>query len=63
MNRCSGKAFSEVWTQFCNSKKALGVSDTTLRNYRQYLHNISKHFDIEMPFDELRKAGLTVPYR
>ena len=56
MNMCSGKAFFEVWTQFINAKKALGVSDTTLRNYRQYLHNISKHFDIEMPFDELTKS-------
>jgi len=41
---------------FYNSKKAKGVSDITLRNYKQYLHNISKYFDIEIPFDELSKS-------
>ena len=41
---------------FYNAKKAKGVSDITLRNYKQYLHNISKYFDIEMPFDELSKS-------
>ena len=50
MKKCSGKAFSEVWTMFSSAQKAKGVSDITLRNYRQHLHNISKHFDIEMPF-------------
>ena len=56
MKKCSGKAFSEVWTMFSSAQKAKGVSDITLRNYRQHLHNISKHFDIEMPFDELSKS-------
>jgi len=41
---------------FSSAQKAKGVSDITLRNYRQHLHNISKHFDIEMPFDELSKS-------
>ena len=56
MNRAENKTFEEVFQLFIKSRAAKGVSDTTIRNYHQHLHSISKHLDIEMPFDELTKS-------
>ena len=58
MNKHSGKTFEEVYAAFITSKTAKGVSDVTIRNYHQNLHNISLHFDISTPFDTLTKEML-----
>lgn len=58
MNKCSGKSFEEVYASFITAKTAKGVSDTTIRNYHQNLHNISKHIDITMPFEDLSKRNV-----
>ena len=58
MNKCSGKTFEEVYAAFITSKTAKGVSDATIRNYHQNLHNISLHLDISAPFDTLTKEML-----
>ena len=44
------KNLKEVFEDFITSQTARGISDITIRNYRQHLHSISKHFDIETPF-------------
>ncbi len=62
MNTRKGRPFSEVWREFITSQTAKGVSEITLRNYHQVLHNISKHIDIEMPMDELSKKVFGVLY-
>ena len=58
MNKHSGKTFEEVYAAFITSKTAKGVSDVTVRNYHQNLHNISLHFDISTPVDTLTKEML-----
>lgn len=58
MHKCSGKTFEEVYASFITAKTAKGVSDTTIRNYHQNLHNISKHIDITMPFADLSKRNV-----
>lgn len=58
MNKHSGKTFEEVYAAFITAKTAKGVSDVTIRNYHQNLHNISLHFDISTPFDTLTKEML-----
>lgn len=60
MNTRKGRPFAEVWREFITSQTAKGVSEITLRNYHQVLHNISKYFDIEMPMDELSKKDFEV---
>ena len=45
MSKHSGKTFEEVYAAFITAKTAKGVSDVTIRNYHQNLHNISLHFD------------------
>ena len=54
VNRNSGRKFEEVFDSFIIAKTAKGVSDVTIRNYHQNLHNISLHFDITMPLGDLR---------
>lgn len=58
MNKHSGKTFEEVYAAFITAKTSKGVSDVTIRNYHQNLHNISLHFDISTPFDTLTKEML-----
>ena len=58
VNKKSGKKFEEIFDAFVVAKTAKGVSDVTIRNYHQNLHNISLHFDISMPFEELKKEHL-----
>ena len=58
VNRNSGKKFEEIFDAFVVAKTAKGVSDVTIRNYHQNLHNTSPHFDISMPFDDLKKEHL-----
>ena len=54
----SKKTFSEVFENFIISQTARGISDITIRNYRQHLHSISKHLDISTPFDDISKRHL-----
>ena len=41
VNKKSGKKFEEIFDAFVVAKTAKGVSDVTIRNYHQNLHNIS----------------------
>ena len=47
MNGHIGQSVAEVYQDFILAKTAEGVSDITIRNYHQHLHNISKYLDIE----------------
>ena len=47
MNGHIGQSVAEVYQGFILAKTAEGVSDITIRNYHQHLHNISKYLDIE----------------
>ena len=58
VNKKSGKKFEEIFDAFVVAKTAKGVSDVTIRNYHQNLHNISLYFDISMPFEDLKKEHL-----
>ena len=58
MNSRKEKSFSEVYKEFITSQTAKGISETSIRNYHQVLHNISKFFDIEIPLDMLSKREL-----
>ena len=58
MNSRKEKTFSEVYKEFITSQTAKGISETSIRNYHQVLHNISKFFDIEIPLDMLSKREL-----
>ena len=58
MNTRKEKVFSEVWKEFITSQTAKGVSETSIKNYHQVLHNISKYFDIETPMEKLTKSKL-----
>ena len=57
MNTRKGKAVSEVRGEFITSQTAKGVSEITLRSYRQALPNITRFFDAETPMVELSKKG------
>ena len=48
----------QVWDIYTTSQTAKGVSDITLRNYKQHLHSISKYLDIERSIDDLTKNDL-----
>lgn len=57
--KCSGNGtVFEVYQRFILHKTARGVSDVTIRNYHNNIHNISKFLDIEMPFDDLDSSTL-----
>lgn len=58
MNKRKENTFSQVYEEFISSQSAKGVSDITIRNYHQVLHNISKYFDVYMPLDMLSKSDL-----
>ena len=51
------KNFLEVFEMFITSQTAKGVADITIRNYHNNLHNISKFFDIDMPFAIFKDAS------
>lgn len=48
----------QVWDLYTTSQTAKGVSDITLRNYKQHLHSISKYLDVERSIDDLTKSDL-----
>ena len=58
MNEHIGQTVEEVYQHFILAKTAEGVSDVTIRNYHQHLHNISKYLDIEQPMAALSKRDL-----
>ena len=58
MNEHFGQTVAEVYQDFILAKMAEGVSDVTIRNYHQHLHNISKYLDIEQPMAALSKRDL-----
>ena len=58
MNEHFGQTVAEVFQDFILAKTAEGVSDVTIRNYHQHLHNISKYLDIEQPMAALSKRDL-----
>ena len=58
MNTRKEKLFSEVWKEFITSQTAKGISETSIKNYHQVLHNISKYFDILTPMEKLTKSKL-----
>lgn len=51
----SEQTMEEVFQNFILAKTAAGVSDITIRNYHQQLHNISKHLDIQKSMEQLSK--------
>lgn len=53
-----GQTVAEAYQDFILAKTAEGVSDVTIRNYHQHLHNISKYLDIEQPMAALSKRDL-----
>ena len=58
MNEHLGQTVAEVYQDFIFAKTAEDVSDVTIRNYHQHLHNISKYLDIEQPMAALSKRDL-----
>ena len=58
MLNSSSKTYAEVFSSFITAQAAKGVADITIRNYHNNLHNISKFFDIDMPFADLTKRHL-----
>ena len=58
MNTRQGRTFAEVYGEFITSQTAKGVSEITIRNYHQVLHNITRFFDVVAPLDTLSKKRL-----
>ena len=53
-----GKTFEDVYTSFIVSKTSLGISASTINNYKYHLRTIGRYLDITMPFDDLSKSDL-----
>lgn len=58
MNFEDSRTFKEVFDEFITSKKAQGVADATLNNYKYHLRSISKYLNIEKPFREVKKRDI-----
>ena len=58
MNTRKGRTFSEVFGEFITAQTAKGVSEITIRNYHQVLHNITRFFDVETTMEDLTKKQL-----
>ena len=58
MNEQVGTSLKAVYESFIISQTSKGVSDATIKNYHNHLKGISKHLDIEMPFETLTKRHL-----
>lgn len=56
----STKPLEDVFEEFVISRIADGLSDVTIRNYRNHIRSISKHLDITMPINTLRRKNLDV---
>ena len=53
-----GKTIEEVYTSFVLSKTSIGVSDSTVKNYKYHLRTIGRFLDVSMLFDDLTKRDL-----
>ena len=58
MNEHLGTSLKTVYETFIISQSSKGVSEATIKNYHSHLKGISKHLDIEMPFETLTKRQL-----
>lgn len=52
------KSVAEVFADFVVSQTAKGLSEITLSNYRNHIHSISNHLDIQKPLASLTKRDL-----
>lgn len=58
MNGQSRKSVAEVFDDFVISQTAQGLSEITLSTYRQHIHSISNHLDIQKPLEALTRKDL-----
>ena len=52
------KSVAEVFSDFIVSQTAKGLSEITLSNYRNHIHSMSNHLDIQKPLSSLTKRDL-----
>ena len=48
MNSRSNLPLREVYEEFVFSRKVQGCTETTIQNYKDRIHNVSKYLDINM---------------
>ena len=58
MKNLQEKTFRDVYDDFVIAKKARGVTEYTIRNYRHHFKSIEKYIDVDMPFRELTKSKI-----
>ena len=58
MDSVKNSSIRQVWDIYTAAQTAKGISETTLRNYKQHLHSISKYLDIDMSIADLTKSDL-----
>ena len=58
MDTLSENTIRQIWDLYTASQTAKGVSEITLRNYKQHLHSISKYLNVERSIDDLTKHDL-----
>lgn len=51
-------SMAETFDDFLLAKKSLGLSEKTLRSYKEHLSSIGKHLPIDNPMDSIQKADL-----
>lgn len=56
MTSTESTTVEERFEQFLSASAAKGLSEKTLKTYRQHLHCISKHLDIALPLSLLSKS-------
>ena len=52
------QTIQDVFDLFVTSGTADGVSETTLKTYKNHFHNISLHLDVTQPLSDLTKRDL-----
>lgn len=58
VNVSSDVSVLDVFPKFIASQEAKGVSEKTIKTYRQHLRSIGKHIDLSAHFNELTKEDL-----
>ncbi len=51
-------SIAEYFDDFIIAKQAVGLADKTIKSYKSHLKGISRHLDITIPIEELRKSDL-----
>ncbi len=51
-------SIAEYFNDFIIAKKAQGLADKTLKSYKQQFKSLSRHLDVAIPIDELKKSDL-----